>query len=73
MNDFTLHIKEIIVTRLEHGTDLITISTDLPSPFPEGVSNPYLILKFEALRRSGEEYVRENFGIEPKVIDVTKM
>ena len=64
-----LVIKSVTVL-LTHGTDLVTIDLiqELPSPifpFNEGKFN----LTFHAAKGTGEDYVRKNFGIEPKVVN----
>ena len=51
------------------GPDTILLFTDLPSPFPPGISNDNLVIKFEATGGSGEEYVRKTFGVEVEVIN----
>jgi hypothetical protein len=51
---------------LSRVADQVLIETDLPSPF----GNKYpLSLRFETTYDKGAEYVRNNFGIEPEVID----
>jgi hypothetical protein len=50
------------------GPDIVNLETKLPSPFPEGVSNNTLFLRFEALKGSGVKYVMDNFGFQPNVI-----
>jgi len=54
------------------GADQISLHTDQPCPFvPECLpEQPNLVVQFEASRGRGVEYVRENFGIEPKVIQL---
>ena len=51
------------------GPDIVYIHTDLPHPFVAEVSTQPLTLKFEVLSESGVEYVRNNFGIEPEVLN----
>lgn len=53
---------------LTNGTDRIHLYTELPAPivpFPK----EKLTLTFEATIGTGAEYVRNVFGIEPKIID----
>lgn len=66
---FRLNIlKAIVLVRM--GTDSVSVHTDLPSPFP-AVSEQPLMLSFEVVKGSGVEYVREHFGVEPEVIQVS--
>jgi hypothetical protein len=49
------------------GTDLVILETDLPPavwPF-EHQPSP----RFEVAKGFGEQYVKDNFGLEPEVID----
>lgn len=73
MTDITLNIKRIVVFRNTHGTDRIYLYTDLPSPFPPGVADQSPAFQTDTVRGGGEQYVRDNFGVEPEVVDITKM
>lgn len=55
---------------LTNSTDKVHIDTNLPSPFPKGVSNDFLTLEFEVQSGHGEEYVKKVFGINPLVRDI---
>ena len=70
MLNFELHIKKIVVTIMDSGTDEVTIYTDLPSPYPAEVSTDNLTIDFPTKRNSGVDYVRDHFGIEPEIIDI---
>ena len=66
----TLEIKHIVVL-LTSGTDEIQIFTRLPCPFTKkGLpSQQDLTLEFKATYNTGIDYVIENFGIKPQIID----
>lgn len=51
------------------GADLIQLKTDLPPGMPLIDESP-LMLTCQVRRGDGVEYVRKNFGINPKVIDM---
>ncbi len=51
------------------GTDIVTLNTDLPSPFPAGISTQNLFLTFETQKGKGEAYVKENFGLVAEIIN----
>jgi hypothetical protein len=59
---YLLGIKKVTVLTELPGTDRVTIHTDLPSPFPIGVGNDYLIMDFEVQKGKGITYVKNNFG-----------
>lgn len=61
-------VKAIVVER-RSGTDLIALTTTLPTPFrdPEMQHEP-LYLDFHAAQGTGAEYVRKHFGIEPEIV-----
>ncbi len=57
----TFGIKKITVLTGLSGTDKVSIHTDLPSPFPPGVGNDYLIMDFEVQKGNGINYAKEHF------------
>ena len=63
-----LNITRVTVVEREHGTDLVTVHTDLPPGCP-GLDTTPAILNMDVVRDGGAEYVRENFGVEPEVIN----
>jgi hypothetical protein len=67
-----MNIEIVKVTMLSraHGPDQITLHTKLPSPFPPEVSDQPLQLDFVATKGMGADYVRENFGMEPEVLEI---
>lgn len=56
---------------LSVSTDKVILHTDLPCPFTKEYlpSQPKLSVSFEATYDTGIEYVRQNFSIEPEVIN----
>jgi len=66
----TINIKKIVVL-ITNGTDSVSIHTDLPSPYPAEVSTQDLMIDFQTRKGAGVDYVRENFGIEPEVINTS--
>jgi hypothetical protein len=60
--------KSISVMLTEYGTDIVFVETDLPYPIWGNGSN--LTMKFEVSRNCGIDYVRKNFGVEPKLTNV---
>ena len=62
-------LKIAVVTRPGHS-DSISVYTALPGPFP-AYKDDLLVLKFEALKGSGVDYVRNNFRIEPEVVNIS--
>lgn len=52
------------------GADIVMLTTDLPSSFV-CYPNEKLHLKFEATNGAGADYVRENFQIEPEIIEMS--
>lgn len=55
------------VVRLRGSPDYVYLDTDLPSPFPQYAGHK-LILKFDAPRDSGEQYVWNVFGLHAEVV-----
>ena len=51
------------------GTDRVFLDTNLPCPYPACISTDPLNLGFDVTKGKGIQYVKDNFGIEPKVID----
>ncbi len=63
-----MKISKIVILQ-RSGTDLISIFTDLPSPYPQEVGDGLpLVINFETTKGWGVDYVKKNFGIEPEVI-----
>jgi hypothetical protein len=61
-----LEVDSITVV-VSHGTDTVLINTNLPQGvWPFGKTGGHMSL--EVARGRGAQYVRDNFGIEPKVI-----
>lgn len=56
---------------LTEGCDHISLQTEYPCPYVLAFlpSQPPLALDFEATRDTGADYVREQFGIEPEIVD----
>ncbi len=53
-------------------SDSVCLTTDLPSPYKcDNEANNPLILSFSCSRKTGEEYVKKHFNIEPEVIFVS--
>jgi hypothetical protein len=67
-----IDIQKITVMIRDIGTDQITINTNMSNPFPSEISDSNLVLEFEAPKGTGIDYVRNNFNIEPDIIDTTK-
>jgi len=63
-----INIKEITVL-LTDNTDRVSIQTDKPSPFSSWITDYDLKMNFECTHDQGVQYVLDNFGISPKVID----
>lgn len=49
------------------GVDVVFIHTDLPTPFHSWGDEP-LVIKIEVAKGHAEQYVRDNFNIEPELI-----
>lgn len=52
-----------------HGADKVSLQTDLPSPFASWLPDEKLSLNFEVTKGLGAQYVRDNFGLEPEIIN----
>lgn len=64
------HLRVLKATvLLRHGTDHVLLDVNNSSPFPKGISNPFLTVSFEAQHDTAVEYCRKNFGIDPEVIN----
>lgn len=68
--NYLLAVTKITVLTT-HGTDLVVVDTTLPTPYPPEVSDQPLSLKFDVTKGRGVDYVKDNFHIEPEVIDTT--
>ncbi len=65
-----MKITKIEILIMKFGTDIIFMTTDMPSPFPKGISNNTLVLKFESEKGKGVEYILNNFkGIPTTLIN----
>lgn len=60
---------EVLLTR---GSDKVQLHTDLPCPFVKEAlpSQQPLVISFDATYNTGVQYCKDNFGIDPEVIDV---
>lgn len=56
-----MNITRIQIVLREYSTDLVLVYTDLPSPYPEEVSQQPLIFTFNVTRATGIDYVKKNF------------
>lgn len=65
---FLLNIRKVTVVTRELGTDIITVWTTLPPGCP-GLDPTDASLTMDAAKGTGVQYVRDNFGIEPEVIE----
>jgi hypothetical protein len=63
-------ISAIVLTG--RGPDKVMLKTDLPCQYVPAFlpSQPPLELDFHATAGTGVEYVRENFGLEPEIIEM---
>ena len=50
-----------------NGTDLVYLHTDLSTPFPKWDDSP-LCAQFETQKGYAQQYVRENFNLEPEFV-----
>lgn len=57
-----LGIRKITILATENHTDKVSIHTTLPSSFPVGVGNDYLIMDFDVQKGKGIQYVKNNFN-----------
>ena len=64
-----MNITGACVVRMHNGPDLVSLHTDLPSPFPPEVDTAPLDLTFRVTRGDGLDYVKKHFGIEAELID----
>ena len=65
---FPFKCNVVKITVVENsGTDCVIIETDLPSSMP--FWGEPLMFKFPAEHGTGAQYVRDNFHIEPDVIE----
>jgi hypothetical protein len=60
-----MFIKAMVLTG--QGPDRVSLYTNLPSPFKD--YSDRLVLSFETFKGNGVAYVKENFGLDPEVID----
>jgi len=59
-------LRAIVMTG--NGTDLIQLTLDAPTAFEAMGYKP--LMKMEASQGAGVQWVRDNFGIEPEVINL---
>lgn len=72
MGKITLTIKKITIISQPGRTDFISIVVDMPTTMPgayEG-EDSYLVLKAEAPRGSGTQYVKDNFKIDESLVEI---
>jgi hypothetical protein len=62
-----MQITRILVV-LDHSVAHVTVYTDAPSPYGNGVSGG-LYMQFDAPPETVEQYCRDTFGIMPNVMD----
>ena len=66
-----MKILRIIILERSGVTDFVRMTTDLPSPFPPGVSDQELSIDFSTQQGKAREYVEEHFpGVPVEVIEV---
>jgi len=65
-----IKVSKITILTRPGNTDYISIFTTLPSSFPPGISNDNLIISFEAQKGTGVDYVKNNFNIEPEILNI---
>lgn len=68
MNDgISVKINKVVVLRRRNATDLIYLTIDAPTPFP----NMKYEAKFsgEAQHGYGVEWVKSTLGVDPEIID----
>lgn len=70
MNKIELNVFRVLVLIRGGHTDEVFIDTNLPGSFPKEVDKANLTLRFEVQKGKGIQYVRDNFGIEPEVLDI---
>lgn len=66
-----ISIKKVMVL-LSSSADKVILETELPCPYAKAYlpGQPPLDLKFETSYDTGIQYVRDNFGLEPDVVNV---
>ena len=65
-----LNIKKISVLINFQFADVVQVYTDMPSPFPN--YKGCLSFSFQTDQGTGVEYVRDNFGVDPEVINAAR-
>lgn len=66
-----LDISKVVVRMTDSGNDEVYVYTNKPSPHPSRTQNN-LIMQFGVSKGDGPGYVRENFLVEPEVLDCRK-
>lgn len=62
-----IEIKSATVIRADYSPDVCYLYTTLPDP--EWPFKDHLVLKFNAARDTGPEYILNNFGIKSKLVE----
>lgn len=62
--------KAHIIVVDDDSDDVVVLTTDLPTPYKDGTVDN-LHLRFECSNKTGAEYVRNHFDIEPEIIYLT--
>ena len=67
-----LEIKSALVLKSKTGPDEVFLETNYPCPYVEEFmpSQKNLQITFNCTADTGEQYVLENFNIQPKVVRV---
>ena len=67
-----MNITKISVVSRSGYNDIITLTTDLPSPYKcdEGTDTK-LFISFNCARGNGVAYVKKHFNFEPEIIQVS--
>lgn len=58
-----MKVTRAIVIHNKNHADRVSLTTDLPSPWPAWVSNDPLSLIFEIRQGKPVEYVKQHFGL----------
>lgn len=57
-----------IMVQLTDSTDRVYVYTSMPTPFPY-MEDIEMNMSFECAHDFGEQYVRENFGVTPEIVN----
>jgi len=69
MTSIRLEITKVKVL-ITNGTDKVLIKTTLPPPYPPCISDGPLTISFDVTKGKGIQYVKDNFQLEPEVVEV---